>query len=120
MKQGGWGRIVAITSIGARAPIPFLAASSVARAGVSSFVKTLATEVASQGITINSAQPGVHATNRIKDLGNAANVARGVPVGELGSLEDFGKLVAFLCSDAAKFVTGTSLLADGGAYAGLI
>lgn len=120
MRERGWGRIVAITSIGARQPIGNLAASSVARAGVSSFLKTLATEVARDGVTVNSAQPGIHATDRIKSLGSTDVVARRVPTGTLGTADDFGKAVAFLCSEPARFITGTSILLDGGAYQGLI
>ncbi|MXX61786.1 MAG: SDR family oxidoreductase [Holophagales bacterium] len=120
MRERGWGRIVAITSIGARQPIGNLAASSVARAGVSSFLKTLSTEVARDGVTVNSAQPGIHATDRIKSLGNTDVVAQRVPTGTLGTAEDFGKAVAFLCSEPARFITGTSILLDGGAYPGLI
>ncbi len=120
MRERGWGRIVAVTSIGARQPIGNLAASSVARAGVSSFLKTLAAEVARDGVTVNSAQPGIHATDRIKSLGNTDVVAQRVPTGTLGTAEDFGKAVAFLCSEPAKFITGTSILLDGGAYQGLI
>lgn len=120
MRERGWGRIVAITSIGARQPIGNLAASSVARAGVSSFLKALSAEVARDGVTVNSAQPGIHATDRIKSLGNTDVVAQRVPTGTLGTAEDFGKAVAFLCSEPAKFITGTSILLDGGAYQGLI
>ena len=120
MRERGWGRIVAITSIGARQPIGNLAASSVARAGVSSFLKTLSTEVARDGVTVNSAQPGIHATDRIKSLGNTDVVAQRVPTGTLGTADDFGKAVAFLCSEPARFITGTSILLDGGAYTGLI
>lgn len=120
MRERGWGRIVAITSIGARQPIGNLAASSVARAGVSSFLKTLSAEVARDGVTVNSAQPGIHATDRIKSLGNTDVVAQRVPTGTLGTAEDFGKAVAFLCSEPARFITGTSILLDGGAYQGLI
>ena len=120
MRERGWGRIVAITSIGARQPIGNLAASSVARAGVSSFLKTLSAEVARDGVTVNSAQPGIHATDRIKSLGNTDVVAQRVPTGTLGTAEDFGRAVAFLCSEPAKFITGTSILLDGGAYQGLI
>lgn len=120
MRERGWGRIVAITSIGARQPIGNLAASSVARAGVSSFLKTLSTEVARDGVTVNSAQPGIHATDRIKSLGNTDVVAQRVPTGTLGTADDFGKAVAFLCSEPARFITGTSILLDGGAYPGLI
>jgi len=120
MRERGWGRIVAITSIGARQPIGSLAASSVARAGVSSFLKTLSVEVARDGVTVNSAQPGIHATDRIKSLGSTDAVAQRVPTGTLGTAEDFGKAVAFLCSEPARFITGTSILLDGGAYSGLI
>lgn len=120
LQDGGWGRIVAITSSGARQPIGFLAASSVARAGVSSFLKTLATEVAASGVTVNAIQPGLHATDRVKELGGAEDLAKRVPVQKIGSPEDFGKVVAFLCSEPAGFVTGTALLVDGGAYPGLV
>ena len=120
MRERGWGRVVAITSIGARQPIGNLAASSVARAGVSSFLKTLSAEVARDGVTVNSAQPGIHATDRIKSLGNTDVVAQRVPTGTLGTAEDFGKAVAFLCSEPARFITGTSILLDGGTYQGLI
>ena len=120
MKPSGWGRIVAITSAGARSPIGFLAASSVARAGVTSFLKTLATEVAPDGITVNSAQPGLHATDRVQQLAAAGNLRKGIPTGTLGDPGDFGRVVTFLCSESAKFVTGTSLLVDGGQYTGLV
>ncbi|HVR27888.1 MAG TPA: SDR family oxidoreductase [Thermoanaerobaculia bacterium] len=120
MRERRWGRVVAITSAGARQPIPVLAASSTARAAVTSFLKVLATEVAPDGVTVNSVQPGVHATDRIKALGPIEQIAKRVPAGIVGTAEDFGRIVAFLCSDAAKFVTGTSVLVDGGAYPGLI
>jgi 3-oxoacyl-[acyl-carrier protein] reductase len=120
MRERKWGRVVAITSSGARSPIAVLAASSTARAAVTSFLKVLATEVAPDGVTVNSVQPGVHATDRIKALGPIEEVAKRVPAGIVGTAEDFGKIVAFLCSDAAKFVTGTSVLVDGGAYSGLV
>lgn len=120
MRKESWGRIVAITSAGARSPIGFLAASSVARAGVTSFLKTLATEVAKDGITVNSVQPGLHSTDRVKQLHGAGDLAKGIPVGRMGSPEDFGKVAAFLCSDAAGFVTGTGLLVDGGQFTGLV
>lgn len=112
-----WGRVVAITSIGAVSPIPVLAASSTARTGLSGYLKALASEVAKDGVTVNSAQPGMHATDRVKALG--ATSTKGIPTGELGRPEDFGRAVAFLCSDAARFITGTRLLIDGGAFSGL-
>ena len=121
MREQKWGRVVAITSSGMRAPIPFLIASSTARAGVTSFLKILATEVAADGVTVNSVQPGLHATDRVKGLGgNLEERARGVPVGFIGRPEDFGQVVAFLCSEQARFVTGTGVLVDGGAFPGLV
>jgi 3-oxoacyl-[acyl-carrier protein] reductase len=120
MRERKWGRIVAITSAGARSPIATLAASSTARAAVTSFLKVLATEVAKDGVTVNSVQPGVHATDRIKHLGPIEEIAKRVPAGIIGDAGDFGQIVAFLCSEPAKFVTGTSVLVDGGAFPGLI
>lgn len=120
MQERGWGRVVAITSIGARSPIPFLAASSTARAGVTGFLKVLATEVAPHGVTVNSIQPGMHATARLAGTGaDLAERAKTVPVGFIGSPDDFGQAVAFLCSEPARFITGTGLLVDGGAFPGL-
>ena len=120
MKEAGWGRIAAITSAGARSPIGFLAASSVARAAVTSFLKMLATEVAPHGITVNSVQPGLHATDRVKALGSLEDLAKRVATPEIGDAEDFGKLVAFLCSEPSRFITGTGVLVDGGSFPGLV
>jgi 3-oxoacyl-[acyl-carrier protein] reductase len=117
MCERGWGRVVAVTSIGARQPIPFLIASVAARTGVEGFLKVLATEVAPHGVTVNSIQPGAHATERARGLG--AEAARAIPVGRMGDPADFGKAAAFLCSEPARFITGTQLLVDGGAYRGL-
>lgn len=119
MRERGWGRVVAITSAGARQPIPFLIASVAARTGLTGFLKVLATEVAGDGVTVNSAQPGVHATDRIRGLGSPEQAARSVPTGTLGDPADFGKVVAFLCSEPARFLTGTGILVDGGATRGL-
>ena len=120
MRERGWGRVVAITSSGARSPISFLAASSTARAGVTGFLKVLANEVAPHGITVNSIQPGMHATDRVTSLGgNLDEMAKRIPVGFIGSAEDFGKAIAFLCSVPARYITGTGLLVDGGAFSGL-
>ncbi|MFO1537741.1 MAG: SDR family oxidoreductase [Actinomycetota bacterium] len=121
MCERGWGRVLAITSIAARQSSPGLILSATARAGVTGFAKTLATVVAPHGVTVNTLQPGLHATDRLRALygGDLAPVAAGIPVGALGRPEDFGRVAAFLCSDAARFVTGTALLVDGGAYPGL-
>lgn len=119
MQERGWGRVVAITSAGAREPIGFLAASSTARAAVTAFLKVLAGEVAGDGVTVNSIQPGVHATERTagRDLGE---LAKRIPAGFIGSADDFGQAVAFLCSEQARFITGTGLLIDGGSSSGLL
>ncbi|HEV7686144.1 MAG TPA: SDR family oxidoreductase [Acidimicrobiia bacterium] len=116
-----FGRVVAITSISVRQPIPNLILSNTARAGVTGFLKTLAREVAGDGVTVNSVQPGTHATDRIFEIyGDTAAAAEGIPAGELGRPEDFGAVVAFLCSDPARFITGAAIPIDGGAYAALL
>ena len=121
MRAQRFGRIVAITSISVRQPIPNLILSNTARAGVTGFLKTLAREVAGDGVTVNSVQPGSHATDRLLSLyPDRATATEGIPTGELGRPEDFGAVVAFLCSDAARFITGAALPVDGGAYAALL
>jgi 3-oxoacyl-[acyl-carrier protein] reductase len=122
MRERGWGRIVAITSTSVRQPIDTLILSNAARSGVTAFLKTLSREVAASGITVNTVQPGTHATDRIKQLyGSIPNGADlGIPTGTIGDAADFGKVVAFMCGEPAKFVTGTNLQVDGGAYGGLI
>ncbi|HYH52352.1 MAG TPA: SDR family oxidoreductase [Acidimicrobiia bacterium] len=121
MRAQRFGRIVAITSISVRQPIANLILSNTARAGVTGFLKTLAREVAADGVTVNSVQPGSHATDRIVTLyGSEEAAATGVPAGVLGRPEDFGAVVAFLCSDSARFITGAAIPVDGGAYAGLL
>jgi len=117
----GWGRIVAITSHSVRQPIPNLILSNTARAGVTGFLKTLATEIAPHGVTVNSVQPGLHATDRMTQLhgDHLSDAGAGQPTGTVGRPEDFGAVVAFLCSDQARFVTGTAVPVDGGASRGL-
>lgn len=121
MREQGWGRVLAITSIAARQASPNLILSATARAGLTGFLKTLALEVAPDGVTVNSLQPGLHATDRLRQLygGDLGPATAAVPTGELGRPEDFGQVAAFLCSDAARFVTGSAILVDGGAYLGL-
>ena len=114
--------MVAITSITVRQPIPHLVLSNTARAGATGFLKTLAREVAGDGVTVNSVQPGSHHTERLAEVYGSELAAQtaGIPAGVLGRPEDFGAVVAFLCSDAARFITGSALPVDGGAYAGLL
>jgi 3-oxoacyl-[acyl-carrier protein] reductase len=117
MQAQRWGRVVAITSIAVREPIPYLILSNTARAGVTGFLKTLAREVAADGVTVNSLQPGLHDTERIRSLGEPD--PSGIPAARIGSPEEFGAIAAFLCSEAAAFVTGAAVPVDGGAHAGL-
>ncbi|MBI4934619.1 MAG: SDR family oxidoreductase [Actinobacteria bacterium] len=120
MCERGWGRVVAITSVSVRQPIPHLILSNTARAGLTGFLKTLALEVAANGVTVNSLQPGLHRTDRLVGLyADPDAVAQGIPAKQLGDPDDFGRITAFLCSDSARFITGSAIAVDGGAYAGL-
>lgn len=122
MQERKWGRVVAITSLAVRQPMPNLILSNTARTGATAFLKTVAREVAADGVTVNTVQPGIHATDRMTALyGDDPSAATvGIPAGVAGDPADFGRIVAFLCSDAAKFVTGASLSVDGGANAALM
>lgn len=124
MAERGWGRVVAITSASVRQPIPTLILSNTARAGVTAFLKTLSLEVAARGVTVNSVQPGIHETDRFHELYGSdddaiAAVAENIPVRTVGRADDFGHVVAFLCSSAARFVTGAAIPVDGGTSRGL-
>jgi len=120
MQERGWGRVVAITSSTVRQPAAGLILSNVARTGATAFLKTLATEVAGVLSTVNSVQPGLHDTDRLRHLGvSAADAGRAVPTGIVGDALDFGRVVAFLCSQHARFVTGVAVPVDGGAFSGL-
>ena len=120
MQERGWGRVVAITSLSVRQPMPNLILSNTARAGATSFLKTVAREVAGDGVTVNTVQPGSHLTDRLTG-GDPTVVpsAKGIPAGFIGDAGDFGAVVAFVCSEQAKFITGASIPVDGGANAAL-
>lgn len=123
MQAQQWGRVVAITSVGVRQPIPTLIASSTARAALTAFLKVTAREVAADGVTVNSVLPGFHATERITglyDTDGLDQLAQSVPARAIGDPMDFGKVVAFLCSRPARYITGETILVDGGAYSGLV
>jgi 3-oxoacyl-[acyl-carrier protein] reductase len=121
MCDAGWGRVVAITSVTVRQPAPMLILSNTARAGATGFLKTLALEVADRGVTVNSVQPGSHDTDRIRSVygDDLARVAADVPTGMVGDADDFGAVVAFLCSERARFITGAAVPVDGGVHRGL-
>lgn len=122
MQARHWGRVLAITSVAVRQPIGPLILSNTARAGVTGFLKTVAREVAVDGVTVNTLQPGIHATDRMTQLyGGAPDAtALGIPAGVVGDPDDFGHVAAFLCSEHAKFITGAQLQVDGGTYGGLL
>jgi 3-oxoacyl-[acyl-carrier protein] reductase len=117
MRERRWGRVVAITSLAVRQPMSELILSNTARAGATGFLKTLAREVAGEGVTVNSLQPGIHDTERVRQLGTDP---AGIPAGTIGRPVDFGAIAAFVCSEPARFLTGTAIQVDGGAYAGLL
>ena len=120
MQARGWGRVVAITSYGVRQPPPQLIASATARAGLTAFLKITAREVAKDGVTVNSVQPGAHDTARLRGNNSDLSViARSLPTGVIGDADDFGQAVAFLCSQQARFITGAALLVDGGLSLGV-
>lgn len=120
MRQRQWGRIVAITSIAGREPAARLVISNALRAGLQGYLKTLADEVTQFGITVNTVAPGYIATERLDELYQGPDAVEkkrqameAIPAKAFGEPEDIGHAVAFLASDAAKYVSGTSLLVDG-------
>lgn len=120
MRDNGWGRIVGITSVTVRQPSTTLILSNTARAGATAFLKSLALEIGEHGITVNTVQPGFHVTDRIRELGaDPEALARTLPLRRVGDPADFGRVVAFLCSEPARFITGIAVPVDGGQYLGL-
>lgn len=113
MRARHWGRVCLVTSVFIKQPNPDLALSNTARTGLWAWAKTAATDLAADGITVNATAPGLHATDRVKELGHGVG-------NRLGDPTDFGRVVAFLCSEPANFVTGAALQVDGGATQGLL
>jgi 3-oxoacyl-[acyl-carrier protein] reductase len=111
MRAAGWGRICLITSSAVKQPIPDLATSNTARAGLWGWAKTAAQELTDEGITLNLAAPGLHRTERVE---------RAELTGRMGDPADFGKVVAFLCSEPATFISGAALQIDGASTLGLL
>jgi 3-oxoacyl-[acyl-carrier protein] reductase len=119
MRERGWGRIVNVGSSSTREPIPGLNLSNSHRMAAVGFLKTLSREVATDGITVNTVATGRFATERLADAGGSLEAAeeaakQEVPAGRLGLPEEYGDLVAFLCSDRAAYITGTAIPIDGG------
>ena len=127
MRRRGWGRIIAVGSSGVQQPLPNLALSNMARAGLAGYLKTLAAEVAGDGVTVNMVLPGRIDTDRVASL-DAAAAGRsgkqpdevraaseaGIPAGRYGRPEEFAAVVAFLAGDPASYVTGEQIRCDGG------
>ena len=127
MRSRGWGRVLAVGSSGVDAPLPNLALSNLGRSALAAYLKTLAAEVAADGVTVNLLLPGRIATDRVAFLDEAAAsradipvadvVARSratIPAGRYGDPAEFGAAAAFLCGAPASYVTGTALRVDGG------
>ena len=121
MRRRRWGRILAITSVTVRQPVPSLILSNTARAGATGFLKTLAGEVAADGVTVNSIQPGLHDTVRLRSVwgDQLPAVTQKVPARRLGDPADFGRVAALLCSEWAGYLTGAAVPVDGGLAQGL-
>jgi 3-oxoacyl-[acyl-carrier protein] reductase len=124
MRERGWGRIVNVASSTVREPSPVLVLSNSHRSATLAAFKTLAGQVAADGVTLNSVLPGRIATQRLFDLlgsrKGAEEAAReDVPAGRLGTVEEFAAAAAFLCSARASYITGVALLVDGGVTRGI-
>lgn len=115
MSKKGWGRILLITSVAGKEPIPNLVVSSSLRAGVHGLVNALSKEIGAHGITINALMPTFTETKRLKELRpNAEEMLNKIPMKRLGKPEELGKLAAFLASEHAGYMTGQAIAYDGG------
>lgn len=127
MRERRWGRVVAVGSSGVQQPLPNLALSNIGRAGLAGYLKTLAAEVARDGVTVNMVLPGRIDTDRVGSLDVAAAKRTGrspketradseasIPAGRYGKPEEFAAVVAFLASGPASYVTGEQIRCDGG------
>src|SRR5262252_11175805 len=121
LKESGRGRIVNITSISVRQPIPNILLSNAFRSAVTAMAKTLSAEVAPFGVTVNNLAPGTILTDRVHQLyaGNLDQLAQTIPAGRIGDPDEFGAACAFLCSRQAGYITGQTIGVDGGALRGV-
>jgi len=133
MRERGWGRIVNVASVSARQPIPGLVLSNAFRPAIVGLARTLADELGPEGILVNTLCPGYTRTARLEELARVRSAASGqtpdeviaslagsVPLRRIAGPEEFGAVVAFLCSERASYVTGVTLAVDGGASRGLL
>lgn len=119
MRERGWGRIVNVSSTSIREPIPGLTLSNANRLAALGLLETLADEVAGDGITVNTVATGMFATERLADAqgsleGAEEGARQRVPAKRLGRPDEYGDLVAFLCSERAAYLTGAVIPLDGG------
>jgi 3-oxoacyl-[acyl-carrier protein] reductase len=120
MREIGWGRVVALTSMSVKQPVPKLVLSNALRTALVSALKTLSIEVAARGVTINSIATGRILTGRLLKLYNDDEAAihkaarTEVPMGRVGTPKEFAPTVAFLCSEQARYITGQTIAIDGG------
>lgn len=132
MQQRRWGRLIAITSVSVRQPLADLVLSNAVRSGIVGLMKSLANEYGKDGILVNNVAPGWTATERLAELAQLKAVARGVaaeevvsgwseevPLGRLGRPEEIADVIAWLASERASYVTGQTILVDGGFSRGL-
>lgn len=124
MKNGKWGRIIAITSMAVKQPVPNLILSNSVRAAVAGLIKTLASELGPYNITANNVMPGYTDTERLKKLKEQnpdfLENLKNVPLGRIGKPEEFAAAVTFLASERAGYITGVSLAVDGGAIKNIL
>ena len=119
MAQRGFGRVIVVSSIAAREPLPLMVTSNALRSGLNGLIKTVANEVAPQGITINAMLPGYTNTQRLQALNlDEDQIKHLVPTGHLCQPEELGDLAAFLASPRANSLTGQSIAVDGGVLQG--
>ena len=123
MRKRGWGRVINVTSLSVKEPIDTLTLSNAFRAAVTGFAKTLSTEVAAQGVTVNNVAPGYTATERLNEIFNSdedrASLERSIPAKRFASPEEVAAAAVFLASQGAAYITGQTLLVDGGATKGV-
>lgn len=126
LRAAGWGRVLFVTSQGVRRPIPNLALSNTARAGILGYAKSLMHDLGGSGITVNVLAPGLHRTARLEQLAGEdpeagiRAMAQTVPLGRVGRPEEFGAVAAFLASERASYVTGAVIPVDGGSTGTLL
>ena len=127
MRERGWGRIINITSIAVKQPSDNLILSNSIRAAVTGFARTLATETAADGITVNNVMPGFTRTERLTELAEKRAQIKGcepqdiwdiwhreIPMGRVGETRELASLVAYLASEQASYITAQSIAVDGG------